>query len=223
MNSRDFLRKHKGLAWRLDEWFRALQAKHANRMKCRQGCAQCCYGLFDVSLPDAFWVAQAVAALSADIRSEVLERARIIQQKILREEPELRVPFFLHSLSEDKIDRLVERIQDTRCPFLDMHDCCLVYDDRPFACRLEGIPMVDSQDGLFGDWCELNFKEGIPPDVSIDLRLDYYEIRAIEQEAAEHLSCCLLGQQQAEATVFLPSIPATFENFWKSRIDGFNL
>jgi hypothetical protein len=223
MNSRFFLQRHQEMARRLDEWFRALQAKHADRMRCRRGCAQCCYGLFDVSLPDAFRIAQAVSALSQNTRSEVLERARIIQEKILRDEPELCAPFFLHSLSEERIDRLVERIPDTRCPFLDIHDGCLVYDDRPFACRFEGAPMVDSQDGLFGDWCELNFREGLAPDVSADLRLDYYEIHAVEQEAAEHLSCYLLGDRRAETTVFLPSVPATFEDFWKFRIDGCSL
>jgi hypothetical protein len=44
--------------------------------------------------------------------------------------------------------------------------------------------MVDIRDGLFGDWCELNFTQGISPEIAADLRLDFGEIQAIEQTAA---------------------------------------
>ena len=32
---------------------------------------------------------------------------------------------------------------------------------------------VVRRDGLFGDWCELNFKGGIPEGAARDLQLDY--------------------------------------------------
>ncbi len=36
--------------------------------------------------------------------------------------------------------------------------------ERPMACRLEGVPMVDTRHGLLGDWCDLNFTGGVPED-----------------------------------------------------------
>ncbi len=41
--------------------------------------------------------------------------------------------------------------------------------------------MVDARDGLFGDWCELNFTAGISPQMAEDLRLDYYGIQETEE------------------------------------------
>ena len=78
--------------------------------------------------------------------------------------------------------------------------------------------MVDTRDGLFGDWCELNFKEGVFPETARDLSLDYYEIQAIELEATGNLSEVLLASRQEEATVFVPSVIAAFGSFWKSRV-----
>jgi Fe-S-cluster containining protein len=189
-------------------------------MQCGRGCARCCYGLFDVGLPDAFRVAKAFGALPEEIRFEIGDRASVIQEKIRQEGSELRNPFFLNAISQYRIDQLVERIQEVRCPFLgECHDC-LIYEDRPLACRLEGIPMVDSNDGLFGDWCELNFKEGISSELTQDLRLDYYEIEAVEQEVTEYLSEYMLGNRQAQVTVFIPSVIASFDSFWNFHSIG---
>ena len=74
--------------------------------------------------------------------------------------------------------------------------------------------MVDPHDGVFGDWCELNFKEGVSSGMEEHLRLDYYELQEVEQEATAYLSSLLLGSRQEEATVFLPSVIASFDTFW---------
>ncbi len=209
------LSKHNRLLQYIDQWFRSIQAKCGDQMQCGRGCAQCCYGLFDVSLPDAFRVAEAFRLLPAEIRSMVADRASAIQERICQEGTELRAPFFLNEISLDRIDQIVEQIPNIRCPLLDESDCCLTYRHRPLACRLEGVPMVDSHDGLFGDWCELNFKGGVSAELSEYLGLDYYEIQATEQEVTGHLAHHLLGSRQEEVTIFIPSIIAGFDIFWK--------
>lgn len=208
------LQKHNSLVDYLDKWFRLIQGKHADQMKCACGCAQCCHGLFDISLPDALWAARAFGKLPQEIRSGVAKASSEIQEKIAQEGTELQAPFFLNKISQDRIDQLVESVHGVGCPLLDDNDGCLIYEDRPVACRLEGVPMVDFYDGVFGDWCELNFKESIPPDLAEDLRLDYYELQAVEQEVTAHLSHHLLGSRQEEVTVFLPSVIASFDTFW---------
>ncbi len=224
MTDLGFLEKHLQMLNHLDEWFRSYLASHLDQMQCGKGCAQCCCGLFDVSLPDALRIAKGFDMLAGGTRSLVVERASIIQGKIRQEAKELREPFFLNAVTQDRIDALVDCIQDAQCPFLDERGRCLIYEDRPLACRLEGIPMVDLHDGLFGDWCELNFKNGVTPKLKEDLRLDYYEIQAIEQEATGFLSQCLLAHRQEAVTLFIPSIVAAFDAFWKesvARIDKY--
>jgi hypothetical protein len=86
-------------------------------------------------------------------------------------------------LSEDdpRIDRIVDAANSPPCPCLGDNGECLIYEHRPQSCRLEGVPMVDTRDGRFGDWCDLNFKEGLPQTAAADLQLDYSALDAFEQ------------------------------------------
>lgn len=212
------LEKHDKLRQSLDRWFGSVRTRYAALMVCGRGCIQCCHGLFDISLPDAFRLAEGYGTLSEELQVAIANRASAIQHRICQNEVELKAPFFLHTLSQERIDWLIYRMPRIRCPLLDEQDSCLLYDYRPIACRLEGVPMVDTRDGLFGDWCELNFKEGVFPETARDLSLDYYEIQAIELEATGNLSEVLLASRQEEATVFVPSVIAAFGSFWKSRV-----
>jgi len=166
---------------RVEERFRLIHDKYTGLMQCGRGCALCCHGLFDISIPDALRVAQGFAQLPKQIRTSVLKRAAVIHGRLKQERPDLHPPYFLNQLSEEEIDHLVEAVGNVRCPFLDLQDGCLIYEFRPLACVLEGLPMVDSRDGLFGDWCELNFQQGISAETARDLCLDYCEIQVIEQ------------------------------------------
>ena len=206
--------KYRKLLEKLDAWFISVREHHASRMQCGFGCAKCCHGLFDVSLADALMIAEGLAGLPASAVEEIKARSERIQQKIVRGYPELKSPYFLHPLSEENIDRITDQVKDAACPFLGEQNGCLIYSRRPIACRLEGVPMIDGLDGLFGDWCDLNFVEG-PPDSDEDLRLDYYGIQEIEREMTECLSRHLLGRKQERVTIFIPSLVTTFDSFWQ--------
>jgi len=164
MNSKEtvyrLIQKHEDMMRRLDEWFAHLHTLYPDKIKCERGCALCCHGLFDVSLADAVQIIRGYDLLPEDIRMSVRERASLIQRQIKGASGMAAEPLFLN-LSQGEIDELVERIDGVRCPFLGTDDECLIYDQRPLACRLEGVPMVDRHDGLFGDWCELNFQNGV--------------------------------------------------------------
>lgn len=189
----------------LDAWFQTIRKKHAGKMACGQGCARCCYGLFDISLPEALFVVHAFDGMSEPLRSEVAVRAFGIQQGIMHAAPEMKEPYFLNGLSDDRVDAIATLVGDIRCPFLGEKDACLIYEQRPKACRLEGLPMVDAQDGLFGDWCGLNFREGIFPELEKDLCLDYYELQVAERAVTEDLSQYYLSYREPVVTLFIPS------------------
>jgi Fe-S-cluster containining protein len=187
-------------------------------MQCGRGCALCCHGLFDISLPDALELARGLASLPVDVFAQVRARAEETQQKILSSAPELESPYFLNVLSEPQVDAIVANAHAPRCPLLGPDNGCLVYEHRPLACRLEGIPMVDTRDGLFGDWCELNFTSGVPEEIRKDLRQDYYELQNIEDIATQVLSEAILNERHTQLTVFIPSVIAGFE-FWERLLN----
>lgn len=202
----------------LDIWFRSIRVKYGARMHCSKGCILCCCGLFDIPLPDAFRVAAGYKQLSPSSRNGVLQRARLIQSNLLQEVPDLIEPFSLDRITQDRIDRLTDLFDAVRCPFLTAEDECLIYEYRPSACILEGIPMVDSRDGPFDDWCEFNFTGGINREVEKDLRLDYYEIEETIRRVSENLAARMPYPHPIETTMFIPSVVVSFESFWQNLL-----
>lgn len=184
-------------------------------MQCGRRCSLCCYGLFDISFPDALIVAEGLSRLPAETRAAVRARAAETQPLIQCEAPELRAPYLLSEISEERIDRIVDRLRSPSCPFLGDQNECLIHEHRPLACRLEGAPMVDVQDGLFGDWFELTFTEGVPPEAIRDLERDYYQMQDDEENLTEALTQTLLDNKLNRAPVFIPSLVVEFESFWK--------
>jgi hypothetical protein len=220
MTARRLLQRHDTLLERLDAWLGRLQARHGDQMRCTRGCARCRHGLFDVSLPDALRIAEAFGMLPGEVRSAITNRASAIQKRIGQEGAELRAPFFLNAISQDRVDQIVDRIPGVRCPLLDGATAVSSMAAGLSPARLEGAPMVDSHNGLFGDWCELNFKGGVSEESAQDLRLDYYEIREIEQQVTKDLSHYLPANSREEATLFIPSIIAEFGRFWKFHLNA---
>ena len=77
--------------------------------------------------------------------------------------------------------------------------------------------MVDIQEGLFGDWCELNFKEGIPQTALADLQQDYDGIDQLEEMRSAAIAR-RAALSDHRAVTFIPSVIAEYENFWKQLI-----
>ena len=145
----------------LDGWFRHIRDRYAQHMKCGNGCTACCYGLFDLSLADAREVAKGFQKLPPAEQERVSSRAANLHGDIQRTARRPGVPT-IFSEDDPRIDEIVDRANNPPCPFLGDAGECLIYENRPLSCRLEGVPMVDLHQGLFFDWCELNFKEGVP-------------------------------------------------------------
>ena len=197
------------------EWFERVLHACRPEMRCGRGCTLCCHGLFDIALPEALLLAHGLSWLSARDLSDVRARSAAVQSAIESAAPELRSPFLLHDLSEQRVDEIVRALDAPRCPLLTDDGACSVYDLRPLACRLEGVPMVDSADGPFGDWCELNFTGGVPEPAIEILRRDYDTLQRLEEEATAEASELPLGRRLAWVTVFIPSVVDAFEDYWR--------
>jgi Fe-S-cluster containining protein len=212
------MERYRRLLEELDGWFTAVQSRNAHYMQCGRGCALCCHGLFDISLPDAALLVEGLRAMSGPALAGARERAQPLHLAILSQAPELEPPYLLKGIAAERVDRITEAVEGARCPLLSDQDECLVYAHRPLACRLEGVPMVDARDGLFGDWCELNFTQGIPRQALPGLELDYGGIQDVEDALTEELSLRLYGRSQRSLTVFIPSLLAEFVPFWNASL-----
>ena len=85
------------------------------------------------------------------------------------------------------------------------------------SCRLEGVPMVDVQDGLFGDWCELNFENGIPESAKKDLELVYDAVNIAEETQSAAIGR-RAGLPDSRAVTFIACVIAEYDRFWKGLL-----
>src|SRR5262245_53462610 len=185
-------------------------------MQCGKGCTACCHGLFDISLADAVEVARGFSELPLEVRREVHLRASHLHAAIRVAEAGLPEPALVNE-DDSRIDRIVNVVDNPPCPFLGKAGECLIYESRPLSCRLEGVPMIDARDGLFGDWCELNFTNGIPEGAAKDLQQDYNTIDASDEMRSAAVAR-RAGFPDHYAVTFIPSVIAEFESFWKLLI-----
>lgn len=209
-----WMQRHVHFLNEVDTWFSSVRRSHPTQMRCGSGCSLCCYGLFDISLPDALHLAEGIGGLAPDVLGRVKRDAAVIQRVIESHAPGLEAPWLLHGVNESTLDEIVAAARSPRCPLLGEGGECLVYPFRPLACRLEGVPMVDTADGLFGDWCELNFRGGVSPALAEGLKQDYYGLQRTEDVSTEVLAEVLLGIRSPAVTVFIASVIAAHEDFW---------
>src|SRR5213593_63159 len=145
----------------LDEWFKQIRQRYASQMQSGKGCTACSYGLFDISLADALEVAQGFGELATPLQERVCSKGAELYREIRRAAPDAVEPL-MFAEDDPRIDQIVDEAKSPPCPFLGGGGECLIYEHRPLSCRLEGVPMVDVCEGLFGDWCEFNFTQGVP-------------------------------------------------------------
>src|SRR5262245_59794433 len=197
-------------------WFNKVREKYSAQMQCGKGCTACCHGLFEISLADAAEVAKGFGELPSQVQQEVHSRASDLQARIRSIAADLPEPTLIGE-DDPRIDRIVDSFDNPPCPFLGNAGECLIYERRPLSCRLEGVPMIDVRDGLFGDWCELNFKEGIPEGAAKDLQQDYDAIGAADDMRSAEVAR-RAGVSDPRAVTFIPSVIAEYDTFWKREM-----
>ena len=131
--------KYEALVAKADEAFERVKQAHADCVKCKETCTDCCYALFDLTLIEALYINHKFnEKISGSQRAVLLEKANEADRSVHR----LKRRAFKElkdGKSEDEIlaDLARERI---RCPLLNQADLCDLYDNRPLTCRFYGIP-----------------------------------------------------------------------------------
>ena len=143
-------------------------ASAGERLVCKPGCIQCCYGAFVVSPLDALRLREGMETLRAtepDLAAEITHRAGMwvvehgagfpgdVQTGLLGNSPEER-------------ERFEDFANSAACPALDpATGHCNIYAWRPMTCRIFGPP-VRMGDGAALAHCELCFAGASEKDVA---------------------------------------------------------
>lgn len=189
----------------VDEWFARASELAGSSVSCRKGCSECCRGLFDITLLDAWYLKSGFDRLTADFRDRV--QAKALQQfEWLRTLwPEFAPPYILNYRPEDDWDELMPEEDETPCPLVGHDGKCLVYEYRPMTCRLNGLPLVDISGEVFYDeWCSHNFV-GKDPLAMEELRGEFRRIFAGELLLFQQFTTSLFNQQLNELDTFIPT------------------
>jgi Fe-S-cluster containining protein len=122
---------------------------------CREGCTQCCIGVFPINQLDALRLQRGLAALEkrSPVRAQrIRARARASVARLSADYPGNTATGILDEC-DDANARFSSFANDEPCPVLDPETGkCELYDARPMTCRVFGPP-VRSEDGL--GVCEL--------------------------------------------------------------------
>ncbi|MBU0993729.1 MAG: YkgJ family cysteine cluster protein [Proteobacteria bacterium] len=143
MDFKPILDKYETYVQMIDGIFKKVGNEYGYCVKCKPGCDDCCYALFDLSFIEAVYINRRFKEnFSGDQRSLLIEKAARADRQIHK----LKKSAFQqlkHGRDEIGIlgDMAMERV---RCPFLNEKSKCDMYDMRPITCRLYGIPTSTS-------------------------------------------------------------------------------
>jgi Fe-S-cluster containining protein len=161
-----YFEKYEKLVAASDAAFERVKQAHAECVRCKEGCADCCHAVFDLTLIEALYINHRFKQQFRGIlKTELEEKAnrtdrlmakikRRAQDDLLAGRPEAEI---LTDLARERV----------RCPLLSTRNLCDLYDYRPLTCRFYGVPTAI---GGGGHTCGLSgFKEGETyPTVNLD-------------------------------------------------------
>ena len=201
----DLLERYGSLLREVDAWFRACSARYPDQIRCHSGCSFCCRGLFDITLLDAFYIKRGVDQLPDSQRLKIIAAANKRLKPMTSQFPAFVEPWVLNVIPEPEWDALMPEEDETPCLLLSESGECLVYENRPMTCRLNGIPLIDfSGEELFDEWCTLNFIKKNPRKLR-GLRFGFLELFAQELLLFHELTRSLAGAEVSELDLFIPA------------------
>ena len=201
----DLLDRYGALLREVDSWFQRCLDQYPDLIACRNGCSECCRGLFDITLLDALYLKRGFDKLPDSQKTGLVRSAIGRLQQLSHLNPSFIEPWLLNDIPESDWDALMPEEDETPCLLLSEAGGCLVYESRPMTCRLNGIPLIDvSGEELFDEWCTLNFTEE-DPRCFAGLRFDFIELFSQELLLFQKLVHLLTGAIRNEVDLFIPA------------------
>ena len=141
MDFSSFFKQYEALVQQADAVFARVKQAHGECVRCKEGCADCCHALFDLTLVEALYIKSRFDAdFVEEGRADLIERAHDADRHIYRLK---RQAFKEHEEGRPEEQILEEMAAHrVRCPALNTDDRCAIYEFRPLTCRIYGIPTV---------------------------------------------------------------------------------
>lgn len=136
-----FFKKYEALAGAADRAFQKVKTDYSELVRCRPGCTDCCYALFDLTLIESLYIKHHFdETFSGEEKSSVVEKASQVDRQIYR----LKKAAFKAVQDGADESKVVEKMarERIRCPLLTQQDRCGLYPYRPIACRIYGAPLA---------------------------------------------------------------------------------
>jgi len=201
----NILDRYGSLLGEVDLWFDGCLSRHSDEIACHHGCSECCRGLFDITLLDALYLKRGFDLLPHAVQQAVQEKASAQLAALTAEWPDFKRPWTLNHIPEEQWDAMMPEEDETPCPLLSGSGACLVYAYRPMTCRLNGIPLVDTDgEPFFDEWCTLNFVENDPTGLE-DIRHPFNDLFTRELLLFRELTRRIFGRAVSELDTIIPA------------------
>ena len=162
-----YFKKYEALVETAEKTFEKVGAEYSDCVKCKIGCSDCCYALFDISLIEACYIHHHfMNTLDQNTRDDLIEKANHVDRLICRIK---RKAYKAAAGGKQEAEVLSAMTSErVRCPLLNRDKKCDLYQYRPITCRLYGIPTAIN--GI-GHTCGISgFEQGQAyPTVHIDI------------------------------------------------------
>lgn len=136
-----FFKKYEALVSKVESVFEQVKKNYPEEVKCKEGCSDCCHALFDLALVEALYLNDRFnAAFEGKEKADLVENANKADRQIYKIKKEA-----YRSAKEGKGEEEVVAAvgqKRIRCPLLGDDNRCEMYEFRPIACRVYGIPQA---------------------------------------------------------------------------------
>ena len=132
--------QYESLVRKVDQAVGRVHEAYPAEVRCRRGCSDCCYAVFDLTLAEAFYLnAHFHWELPEALREKIVGRAETADRQAYQLKHKLqRMRQREGKNDRDLLQFLAE--QRVRCPLLNEGNDCEGYAFRPITCRIYGIP-----------------------------------------------------------------------------------
>jgi Fe-S-cluster containining protein len=158
MDMTPFFQKYEAIVKKVDDIFGIMKEKYPDEIRCITGCADCCHALFDLTLIEAVYVSHYFRQrFSVDKREALLEKANKTDRQTYKIK---KAAFKAKQQGKDEEEIIADVAKErVRCALLNDENLCELYEFRPLACRVDGIPASVAGKGRT---CALSrFKSGV--------------------------------------------------------------
>lgn len=162
--------RYEALVDQVGQVFNKVSSEFTEEVKCKPACDDCCHALFDLTFVEALYIKSKFDEIFAGkARFEITEEANKTDRALAKMKKEA---YKRHEAGETDA-AIIEAVSKMRvkCPLLGDEGTCQMYEYRPIACRVYGIP---TSAGGQGHTCGLSgFDEGKAyPTLNMDLVYD---------------------------------------------------